>query len=266
MNYVSAERLSRALTDQPASLEFAMATRSAFRGRLGFTLVELLVVIGILAVLIGLLAPALSVARQASLRTKCLAQLRNLTIAQAAYAAAQKGLLVNADSGSFNVQGSWIGLLEPYAGSALARRCPADQSPFFEEPVPGTTPPTPRMTSYAINNYVSPTHAPQGVPPVVKISQVRNASLIVQFVELAERGDYAGADHIHVQDFYFAPAPQLAPGLIGKQLPVGRHGGKPAGWGSLLNYAFLDGHAEALPLQTVYTDPTKNRFDPAVVN
>ena len=58
----------------------------------GFTVVELLVSMAIIALLIALLLPAVSDAREASRRTQCMSNLRNLAIAITSFDTAQKRL------------------------------------------------------------------------------------------------------------------------------------------------------------------------------
>ena len=77
--------------------------RNCRESRGGFTLVELLVVIGIIALLISILMPALSKAREQAQRTKCLSNLHNAGLAINMYANENRQKLP-----AFTGGGTWL--------------------------------------------------------------------------------------------------------------------------------------------------------------
>src|SRR5262245_25127793 len=89
------------------------------RPRRGFTLIELLVVIAIIAILIGLLIPAVQKVREAAARTQCQNQLKQLALAvsnyEGNYKAYPRGNALSSSNFSTGDNGaSWVFMVLPF--------------------------------------------------------------------------------------------------------------------------------------------------------
>lgn len=248
------------------------------RIRRAFTLVELLVVLGIIAALIGVLLPALSKARAEANCAKCLSNLRSMQVAQALYATENRGYLIQAGfahgGAHAHAEVAWFEVLQRYGSNKLVPRCPSDRSPHWADdglPVSGSgATAVYRQTSYGINDFLDRDLCPWGpgfnttTPPggwYVKMSQVRRSSVTIQFLEMAYVGEFAAADHPHVENWAGANVPASA----AKSMQLDAHGGRrPFNKQCVANYGFLDGHAESLRFDDAFRSFSINKFDPAI--
>ena len=184
--------------------------------REAFTLIELLVVIAIIAILAGMLLPALSKAKGQAHAAKCSSQLRQIGLAARMYADDNGDSLPR----SQHTKQSWVGSLQPYLSGTNLYRCALDTNRT-------------RPYSYALNDFLLPPEAP-GAANYSRISSVPAPSDTFYMGESAS--DFETVDHFH----FTRPSEggYSTNGFAG-QVAVTRHGGAA-------NYLFVDCHMATL--------------------
>jgi prepilin-type N-terminal cleavage/methylation domain-containing protein/prepilin-type processing-associated H-X9-DG protein len=162
-----------------------------------FTLVELLIVIAIIAILASILLPALGRARESAKRIDCANNLKQISLATAAYCGDYNSWLPRSNLGAAAIPRFWIGRLAPYLNAPenigthstdyKVFVCPSFEGTYF-------------ALSYCMNYHVS---GPAYQKKITAYDDVSNKIIFADGNGLAEMSRNNASDGS--QDYRFAP-------------------------------------------------------------
>jgi prepilin-type N-terminal cleavage/methylation domain-containing protein/prepilin-type processing-associated H-X9-DG protein len=262
------------------------------RSTRGFTLVELLVVIGIIAVLIGILMPALNNARRQSRSVKCLSNLRQIGQAFFSYSAQHKGKWpvavhnINSHIPVGPYERRWYDLIGEFVSSERMQRA-EDIEKIRQNSVLWGCPEWSRTDAYEVaDDKYRPGYGMQYYPSYFQDGgRLSHMAYItgtgatargryipqVNWTKASERGLVADAAHHIIQTIAPNPTPPTFSLTTGKWPPFenstanppnffvdgARHGRTAVTKGEtyrnrLMNMLFCDGHARTVSVREAY--------------
>ena len=246
------------------------------RERNGFTLIEILVVLGVITLLVGITVPMLRGARLASLNTMDLSQLRQLGVAHLAYQATNTDHFVDVGlphGGYGDEAQSFAEVLARYTDD-IVMKSPLDTSRHWPSDVGGDgigvedggAGPL-RRTSYGMNNYLSRNYSPMVAlygpgHAADRFTKVRRPERIVCFLHMTRKGDFAVSDHPHVESWDAGNEPWE---LASRQVAISAaEGEEVVDELATSNYGMLDGSTATIEFGDLYESADRNAFDPTV--
>lgn len=226
------------------------------RGRSAFTLVELLVVVSIIALLIGILIPAVGRAQRSAEQIVSASNMRQIGLAIQMYQDEYDGWFPQTTHGNPNVSQSWIYSLAPYLGDAervedpdnpgetiweigSVRVCPRD--PKADERMANSA------SSYMLNEWVAVPH----VDPFGRVDESRSftqrqklerpTETYVMFVGATRWAPSVYNDHTHSRSWNDWST-------VTWDISTDRYGanGSPQFLDGSSNYLFADWHVEQI--------------------
>ena len=237
--------------------------------RTGFTIVELMVVIGVIGILLSLTFPALRTLRLSALNTSDLSQIRQLGLAHRAYQQVHNDWFVDVGlpHGGYGEEArSFVEVLEPYIGTEIMQS-PLDESPYWEGGLAQDEETTPalRRTGYGMNNSLSRNYSPAVAMIGPGAAADRNTKIpfpdkTICFLHMTPNGAYAVSDHPHVESWSFGSEPWK---LANSQIAISAaEGTNHVSELAESNYGFVDGSTGTRPFKHVYETSQRNAFDP----